>query len=186
MPCSLIVAQERPHAAPDLDVDARRRLVEDQEPRLVDQRARDHEAALHAAGKRARDLVALVPELQLAQVFLRALDRELARNAVEARLVHDDREHLLELVEVDFLRHEADAGLRAVELAVDVVAEDGDAAAALLDERHDDADGRRLAGAVRPEQREEIALGDVEVDAAQRLHAIRVGLGQVRGSRAPA
>ena len=65
-----------------------------------------------------------------------------------------------------------------IELAVDVVTEYGDAAAALFDERHDDADGRRLAGAVRPEQREEIAFLDVEVDAAQRLHAIRVGLGQ--------
>ena len=56
-----------------------------------------------------------------------------------------------------------------VERAVDVVAEYRDLAAALGDERHDDADGGGLAGAVRPEQREEVALLDVEVDAAQRL-----------------
>ena len=46
----------------------------------------------------------------------------------------------------------------------------------LVDQRGDDADERGLAGAVRPEQREEIALLDVEVDAFQGLHAILVGL----------
>ena len=50
------LAQEDPHAAADLDVDARGRLVEDQEARLVHQRARDHEPPLHAARQRARDL----------------------------------------------------------------------------------------------------------------------------------
>src|SRR5687768_11392771 len=64
------------------------------------------------------------------------------------------------------------------ESEVDVVAEDRDGTAVILDHRHDDHDGGRLAGAVRPEQREEIAFRDVEVDAAQRLHAVGVGLGQ--------
>src|ERR1700680_1504547 len=43
------VAQELPHRASDLDVDAGGRLIEDQQLRLVHQRARDHEPALHAA-----------------------------------------------------------------------------------------------------------------------------------------
>ena len=42
----------------------------------------------------------------------------------------------------------------------------------------DDADQRRLAGAVRAEQREDLALVDVEVDRLQRLHARRIGLAQ--------
>src|SRR5262245_2594903 len=171
------LAQEAPHAAADLDVDARGRLVEDQELRLVHERARDHQSPLHAAGQGARDVVTLVPELQLAQVLLGARDGLPARNAVEPGLVRDDREHLLELVEVDLLRHEADAGLGAVHLPVDVVAEHGDRAARFLDQGHDDADRGGLARTVRPEQREEVALGDVEVDAAQRLHAVREGLG---------
>jgi hypothetical protein len=49
-------------------------------------------------------------------------------------------------------------------------------AAGLGDQRGDDADGRGLAGAVRTEQREEVAIGHVEVDALQRLHAVLVGL----------
>ena len=42
-------AQEIPHRAADLDVDARRRLIEDEQLRLVHQGARDHQPALHAA-----------------------------------------------------------------------------------------------------------------------------------------
>jgi hypothetical protein len=58
------------------------------------------------------------------------------------------------------------------------VAEDGDGPARLRDERHDDSDGRRLARAVRAEQREEVAFLDVEVDPAERVDAVRVRLGQ--------
>jgi hypothetical protein len=71
-PASLMFSHERPHRAADLDVHAGGGLVEDQQPRLVHQRARDHQPALHAAREVARDVVALVPEVQLAQVFLRA------------------------------------------------------------------------------------------------------------------
>ena len=46
------------------------------------------------------------------------------------------------------------------------------------DDAADDADQRRLAGAVRAEQREDLALADLEVDALQRLQARGVGLGQ--------
>ena len=117
------LAQELPHGAADLDVDAGGGLVEDQQARLVHQRARDHEAALHAARQAARHLVALVRELQQRKIFLRALAREAALDAVEARLVHQDGLRRLELVEIDLLRHDADAGLGGLELAVDVVAE---------------------------------------------------------------
>ena len=48
------------------------------------------------------------------------------------------------------------------------------------DDAADDADQRGLAGAVRTQQREDLALADLEVDALQRLQARRVGLGQVR------
>ena len=67
------LAQELPHRAADFDVHAGRGLVQDQQPRLVHQRARDHQPPLHAAGQRARHALALVPQLQLLQVFLGAL-----------------------------------------------------------------------------------------------------------------
>jgi hypothetical protein len=68
------------------------------------------------------------------------------------------------MVEIDFLRHDADAGLGRLELAIDIVTEHLDDAAGLVDQRGDDADGRGLAGAVRPQQGEEIALVDLEID----------------------
>jgi len=64
-------------------------------------------------------------------------------------------------------------------LRVDVEAEDADRAAGLVDERGDDADRGRLAGAVRPEQREEVALLDDEVDALQGFAAGLVDLAQI-------
>ena len=63
--------------------------------------------------------------------------------------------------------------------AVDVVAEHLDRAAGLVDERGDDADERGLAGAVRTQQREEIALLDLEIDTFERLDAVFVDLGEL-------
>src|SRR5205085_6053620 len=44
----------------------------------------------------------------------------------------------------------------------------------------DDADQCGLAGAVRPQQRKDLAAANVEVDALERLEPGRIGLGQVR------
>ena len=147
--------------------------------RLVHERARDHEAALHAARKGARNRVAAVPELQLLQIGFGALFRERALDAVEAGLVHDDRECGLKLIEVDLLRHDADAGFRGFEFAIDVVAEYLDVAAGLVDQGGHDADRRRLAGAIGAEQREEVALLDGQIDALERLDAVLVSLGEL-------
>ena len=74
--------------------------------------------------RRAGDRVAPVPQLQLLQIFLRPLLAPArARNAVKTRLVHDDGVQGLEQVEIDLLRHDADAGLCRFELAIDVVPE---------------------------------------------------------------
>ena len=43
----------------------------------------------------------------------------------------------------------------------------------------DDADQRGLAGAVRPEQREDLAALDLEVDVVQRLETGAIGLRQI-------
>ena len=47
-----------------------------------------------------------------------------------------------------------------------------DGAPACLDEPGDRLQQRRLAGAVRPEERDDLALVDLEVDAEQHLHAV--------------
>ena len=61
----------------------------------------------------------------------------------------------------------------------DVVTVDGDRAAARVDDAADDVDQRRLAGAVRAEQTENLAAPDLEIRVLQRLEAGRIGLRQI-------
>jgi len=53
-------------------------------------------------------------------------------------------------------------------------------ARARVDQPAHDADERRLAGTVGPEQREDLAAPDLQRDVLQRLEARGVGLGKVR------
>ena len=66
-----------------------------------------------------------------------------------------------------------------------VVAGDGRAAAGRVHERAQDADGRRLARAVGPEEPERLARRDLEVDARDRLH-LAVALLEIAHDRPPA
>ncbi len=63
-------AHDLPHRLAQFDVDARRRLIEKQDLRLVRQSFRDHHAALHAAGERDDLALALVPQRQLLEHLL--------------------------------------------------------------------------------------------------------------------
>ena len=53
VPVAIQAPHELPQTLPQLDIDARGRLIEHDHRRLVNQRLRDEDAALHAAGKRA-------------------------------------------------------------------------------------------------------------------------------------
>ena len=85
----------------------------------------------------------------------------------------------LERVGRQLLRHQADLAARGAVVAHDVVAVGEHRAGAGVDDAADDADQRGLAGAVGPEQREDLAAADVEVDVLERLEARGVGLADV-------
>ena len=178
-PCRIDVAQELPHRTANLDVDTGRRLVEDQQARLVHESTRNHQPPFHPPGKTAGRVLATIPQAQLPQVLLGALPGEAAPEAVVARLVQDDVLHLFREVQVDLLGHQSDAGLGRLYVGVEVVAEYFHVASRLVDQRRNYADGRGLARAVRPEQRIEVALLDGEVDAFERFIAVGVGLAKV-------
>ncbi len=61
------LADERPEALPELDVDTRGRLVEHDHRRLVDERLADQHAALHAARERAHVGVRLRHEVEMVE-----------------------------------------------------------------------------------------------------------------------
>ncbi len=95
------------------------------------------------------------------------------------RLKLHGRPHRLEGIGGQLLRHQADLHARRAVVAHDVVAVGHDACPAVGgDDAADDADQRGLAGAVGTQQREDLALADLEVDALERLQARGVGLGQ--------
>ena len=118
-----------------------------------------------------RDMhVRLVPQLGALELLLGAHQRLGARQAVEAGVVDQDVERLLEHVEVQLLRHQAEQAHGGV-----AVAWPGrrrtprTSPARLVDQRTDDADQGRLAGAVGAEQGEEIARRDLQRHALERL-----------------
>ena len=77
------------------------------------------------------------------------------------------------------LEHDAADAAGGERLARDVEAGDARAAAGRGDGGREHADRGRLAGAVRTEQAEHLAGGDLEVDALDGLDAARVGLAQL-------
>src|SRR3569623_2738418 len=107
-----------PHAAPELDVHTRGRLVEDEELGAMDERPRYHAAALHAAREPLRGCFALVPQRERLKQLFSAGERLLARDHVVARLVDHDVDAGVENIEIELLRHEPDVGFRLFALAL--------------------------------------------------------------------
>ena len=105
------------------------------------QGAGDHQATLHAAGEGAGSHVALLPQIELAQVLLGADLRFRLGHAVETGLMGDNLDHFFELAEVELLWHQPELGLGLFQIAVDVVAKHLHLAATLVHQRTDDADG---------------------------------------------
>ena len=118
------------------------------------------------------DVVATIPELQFSEILLRPLRGNAMRDAVVPRLGDDDIQDLLEKIEIDFLRHQANATLGECMGPVDIVAKDLDGATSLVNQRGNDANRRRLAGPVWPEQSKELALLDIQINSAQGYQTI--------------
>src|SRR4249919_123333 len=166
-----------PHVVAQLDVHAGGGLIEEQDVRLVRERLGDQHAALHAAGERHDLRILLVPQRKLAQHALQV--RGIGCLSEQAATEVERGPHGLEGIGGQLLRHQADAAARGAVFGNDVVPIHVHRARACVDDAADDADQRGLAGAVRPEQREDLAAMDVEVDVLEGLEAAGVGLADV-------
>ncbi len=103
----------------------------------------------------------------------------IGRAAEEAAAEAHRRPHGLEGVGGQLLRHESDLRARGAVVAHDVVTVRDDAPAARRDDAADDVDQRGLAGAVRAEEGEDLALAYLEIDRLERAHARGVRLTDV-------
>ena len=170
------VAQRRdrlPRSPASLGVEARRRLVEEDELRIADEREPEVEAAPLPAGEASHERVALLLEAdELDDVADRARLRVVAG---EEREILGDGEAV---VEGRGLEDDADPLAPVEARGGRILAEHGHRPAVALAVALEDLDGRRLAGAVRAEQPEDLALRDLEADSAQRLELV-VGLAEI-------
>ncbi len=92
---------------------------------------------------------------------------------IEAPEQVDDLDHGQLRVERRRLEADADAWLERVGAVGDVEAEDDRLAAVGRPQALEDLDRRRLARAVRPEQAEDLARGDIEIDPVDGLRCRR-------------
>ena len=152
--------ENAPEVAPRHRIDAGGRLVEQQHLRRMHQRAGEAELLLHAAGQRAGLEAAEIGHAGRRQQALRALAaqrrRHLEQVGVEADVLVDGEL----LVEAEPLRHVAQIRLRRFRIGHRVDAVDHDRAGIRPHHAREHAHGRGLAGAVRPDQPENLAAVD--------------------------
>ena len=165
-----------------LRIEPRGRLVEDEEFRVVDERARQCEAPLHPAGERADAGLALGRE---AREFEEPGNPFIQRLALDAEIAPVDLEIFRDGeigVEVVDLRNDADANPRRARRLRHRQPDHLDRAAVRVDEAEAAAQGRRLAGAVGAEQAEAFATADLEGKAPDDL-VFAVALAEVRNAQ---
>ena len=167
-----------PHVAPQLDVDAGGRLVEEQDLRLVRERLGDHHAALHAARQRHDLAVLLVPQRQVAQHLLEVgRVRRLAEQAAAEAAPWPTRSRTRRWTApaAPGRSWRAPRGSRGTMSWPSAVHRAG---ASALTMPQTMLISVVLPAPFGPEQREDLAAADLEVDVLQRLEARGVGLGR--------
>ena len=157
------LAHRRPEGVAALDVHRRGRLVEHEQRRVADEREREADALRLAAGELLRAPAGdrLDPDQRehLVDVERRRVQRRDHRDQLARGQVLDQHAGLEH--RADQCRRSDRVGRRA--------AEHGHAARVGLGEPEQHVDRRRLAGAVRAEQRDDLAGADRDVDAAHGL-----------------
>ena len=171
---------ERAEEIEDLDhakrVDGGRRLVEDEDVRRLHQRVRDAEALLHAARVRLDAVVGTVGQTDLLEDLVHRGLGLATFEPVEAGRVAQVLAAGEAAVEADGVGEVADPTLDLAGMSGRIEADDARLAARRLGQTEEHEDRGGLARAVRPEQPEDLAGSDLQielVDRGQRVVALR-------------
>ena len=172
---ALVVGEPRdllPQRAAALQVQARRRLVEEQDARAVHERQREVQAALHAARVAADAAVGGFGQADALEQLLRAARAVGLRHSLQRRLQHQVLATGEDRVERGLLQRGADRRAHLRALAHDVEAADARAAAGRRQQRREHQHRRRLARAVGPEEAVDLTGRDGQVDAVDRARSL--------------
>src|SRR5258705_5877668 len=144
-------------------IDARRRLVEQQQPGLVEHASREREALLPTAGKLAGELILTVlkPEPCERSIDLLLALRHLVDAGDEFQIFADGEI----FPEAEALGHVTDRALDVLRIADDIVAEARAASGIGFQEPAEHADGGCLAAAVRSQEAPDLAFRHGDVDS---------------------
>jgi hypothetical protein len=160
-------------------IEARGRLVDDQQRRAADQRLGDAEALAHAAGEAGNGFLAHAPQVDLAQQRLDGLaplaasgDALKHRHVVEHVVGADAR------IDAEILRQIAEHLTQPLRLLDHVDGAKADGAAGRGLQRRHATHQRGLARAVGAEQAEHPGR-DLEADAVQGAHALGIDVAQI-------
>ena len=159
-----------PRLAASRRVEAGGGLVEEEQLGVADERHCDVETALLAAGELAGAIVRLALEPDEGDRLV-----DVARGGVVAGVELERLAHGEERLDAALLEDDPDALPPSAVSVLRVDAQDADLARAPLAIALEDLDRGRLPGAVGPEEREDLAGGDRQVDAADGLvRAVRL------------
>ena len=170
LPTATELEDEVLHLARAERIEARGRLVEDEELGVVHERLREAETPRHALRELSRRPVRHALEADHLEQLRRAAVARAAVEAEELAVVVERLGRVEEAIEVGLLGQVADLALDG-DIAR-IAPEDDEPAARLVQEAEDHLDRRRLAGTVRPEEAEDLMAIDVEIDA---IHGLRGG-----------
>jgi hypothetical protein len=160
----------RPQLVARLRIETERRLVEEQDLRRVQESARDLQTPLHPAREVLDRVVLPLPEFEDLQELFGPLVPRRARHAVQDAVELHVFVRRQFLVEARILKHDAEAPPHFGRLRDRVQAVDFERSAGRREQRRQHLDRRRLAGAVGAEEREDLALSDVERDVVDGRH----------------
>ena len=149
------------------------RFVHQENIRIGDQRARQRDPHLHAAGQFARIGVGEFGQPDLRQRFADARVRLGGRHMRQFQRQPYIPAHAGPRHQRRLLKHKADGMLRTQRIGVVC---DADGAGGRHVQACDQAQRGRLAAAGRPEQRDELALAHIEVQRTQRHHPALIDL----------
>ena len=151
-----------PELMPELQVHARRRLIEHDQRRTVHERSGDEKAAAHAAGQTVRADVGLLAEVEDGQQFVGPSSSISLRHAEVSAVVDQALTGREETVEMHLLRRESDELAHNAGLGHSIVPEDEQVARRDAHQPGGRPDQRGLARAVGAQQPEERSRRDGE------------------------